>query len=162
MLNRVENAVVHELQLGDALGQALHSQQRQTFSLLLKLLSDDPAEQSQFHLQHEALPQAESDAALRARLEVGASAPLRPEPHSADDAYLQACLCAAERSLTDARLLHCLRPQPLSYKQDDRVLPDVTDQLPLAKQLALKGQLERDYLLDDLAPALALAAKHAA
>ncbi|SHG75324.1 VC2046/SO_2500 family protein [Ferrimonas marina] len=107
---RTDAILVNELQLGDALNQAVLQDRRGEFGLLLSMLVQDVRFQSQFQLQRDEL--GEPIDARRA-LEL-------PEPAPLEQEYREAQVSVAEAfqqgGLVQSRLQHCLVPEPVSSR----------------------------------------------
>jgi len=111
---QVEQIICNELQLGQQLNKSV-VEDRANFALLLSLMSQDIEDQAQFHLAADKDDLSDSfQLALRVQFEVPQLQPLVADS-SGELQSLNSGRVASEHGLLDARLRHCIAPEPLSF-----------------------------------------------
>ncbi|WP_169628234.1 VC2046/SO_2500 family protein [Ferrimonas futtsuensis] len=109
---QAEAILVNEWQLGDSLSQAIQTERRSDFGLMLAMLSQDVRLHAEFQLPK---PAGEQEQDLRERFAL-------PEPEQAKAQYKDAqrsCRIASafhQSGLPQSRLQHCLDPDALVYE----------------------------------------------
>lgn len=110
--------LVHELQLGEQLGESVHEQRRSDFSLLLAMLTDDVRAHSQFTLPLSEKPERKVTAdTLRQEFQLPKEAALSLENMDKIQAFDQAELIE-QNNLDALRLSQVLNPKPLAFRDD--------------------------------------------
>lgn len=112
------NLLVHELQLGEQLGECIHHERRSDFSLMLAMLTEDVRDHSQF-----SLPEVEDDvrdistATLRKEFNLPDEAPLAIKNVDDIHEFNQAGLLQ-DNNIASLHLQNALNPRPLSFRDD--------------------------------------------
>lgn len=111
---QVEQILSNELQLGPQLNKSVVDD-RANFALLLALMSQDVEDQAQFHFGANKIQLTDSSQlSLRSTLEVPRQQALIANGMG-EQQSLNLGRIASERQ-HDARLLHCIAPEPLSFE----------------------------------------------
>lgn len=112
------NVLIEELQLGDQLGQCVHSNRRADFALMLSMLTDDVRAHSQFKLpQTTSEPPKSNEDTLRKYFDLPPKERLSLTQSSDIDEFSQSSLIQ-QQQLTSVRLNQALTPKPLSFRDD--------------------------------------------
>lgn len=115
--------LVNELQLGDQLGQCVHSRRRADFSLMLAMLTEDVREHSQFFVPKRPLKEVNtSDDFFRKVFHLPAEAPLTIKDFSDIHDFSQAGL-VEQQNFADIQLKNILKPLPLSFRDKKEHIP---------------------------------------
>jgi len=115
--------LVNELQLGDQLGQCVHSKRRADFSLMLAMLTEDVREHSQFFVPKTAIKEANTgDDFFRKIYHLPAKTALAITDLDDINAFSQADL-AEQNNFADIQLKNALRPLPLSFRDNKKHIP---------------------------------------
>lgn len=118
-VNALTNDIlIHELQLGEQLGECVHDDRRAEFSLLLAMLTDDVRAHSQFSLpQSEFIEKTTTTEQLRKEFQLPNEVPLALESIEKINEFNQAELIN-QNQLTSLRLVNTLIPKPLVFRDD--------------------------------------------
>ncbi|NQY63661.1 MAG: hypothetical protein HRT38_07970 [Alteromonadaceae bacterium] len=112
------NLLIHELQLGEQLGECVHSKRRSDFSLMLAMLTDNVKEHSQFFVPETVQnPTETTDDLLRKEFNLPESAPLALKENEQLNHFDQSNL-VQENRLTELHLLNALRPKALAFRDN--------------------------------------------
>ncbi|WP_053046432.1 VC2046/SO_2500 family protein [Thalassomonas viridans] len=124
MVAKVENnLLVHELQLGEQLGECVHSKRRSDFALMLAMLTEDVRDHSQFALPVvEEQPRDISTEALRKEFHLPDEAPLALKNDTQIQEFNQAEL-VHDNQLASLHLENAINPKPLAFRDDKRHVP---------------------------------------
>ncbi|USD39303.1 MULTISPECIES: VC2046/SO_2500 family protein [Ferrimonas] len=109
---QVETMLVNEWQLGDSLSQAIQTERRSDFGLMLAMLSQDVCLHGEFQLPKPALPEQQD---LRQRFQLPEEAALKRE-YQESDAGVRIASAFQRSGLSQSRLQHCLSPDALTYQ----------------------------------------------
>ena len=119
----IDTLLVHELQLGDQLGQCIEHNRRADFSLMLAMLTDDVREHSQFFMPKTVVDEKqESDEVLRKTFCLPEPAPLAANGNKLSR-FDQAELIISKRE-QDIHLQNVLSPLPLAIRDDKNYIDE--------------------------------------
>ncbi|ESP90343.1 MULTISPECIES: VC2046/SO_2500 family protein [Pseudoalteromonas] len=120
---QIEQLLLKEAQLGNALSLSVHESRRSDFALLLSALSQDALDFSQFDLPRSAVDEADkSEEALRKELQVGPKQPLAPEEFDFLIGQYNRYF-VKDGGLEDIKLNECLDPEPFHIRDDKTHIP---------------------------------------
>lgn len=152
---QIEQILSNELQLGQQLNRSVVDD-RANFALLLALMSSDIEDQAQFHLEANNDNQPDSfQQALRARLEVPELQALVADGCGEQQSLLTGRI-ASEQGLLDARLRHCIIPEPLSFELGKKhgIAGEIFDNLDPMTAKKFSGDYEPDAIAKILPDAI--------
>lgn len=135
---QVGDLLIAESQLKTRLNECVHEKHRNEFALLLAMLSHDALDFSQFHLPKADLLDLELDEeALRKQFGAGPIQLLAPENFDMLIGQHNALLITHPNGVVagmrDIKLMHYLKPEPLSIRDDKKHIPlNVIDNCELA------------------------------
>lgn len=138
------NLLIHELQLGEQLGECVHSKRRSDFSLMLAMLTDNVKEHSQFFVPETVEKSKETtDGILRKEFNLPDNAPLALKENEQLNHFDQSNL-VQENRMTDLHLLNALRPKALAFRDNVKhIAYDVlTNTSPYCQKVRLQEQQE--------------------
>lgn len=122
-VNALNDILIHELQLGEQLGECVHNERRSDFSLLLAMLTDDVRVHSQFTLpKSEVIEKASSSEQLRQEFQLPDEAPLSLKSLESIDEFNQSEL-VSKSQLDCLRLNNVLNPKALSFRDNVKYIP---------------------------------------
>ncbi|WDE01910.1 hypothetical protein SG35_016550 [Thalassomonas actiniarum] len=117
------NLLVHELQLGEQLGECVHSARRSDFSLMLAMLTEDVRDHSQFALPVvEDEPRDITTETLRKEFHLPDEAPLALKNDTQIQDFNQAEL-VQDNQLASLQLQNAINPKPLAFRDDKSHVP---------------------------------------
>lgn len=124
MVAKVENnLLVHELQLGEQLGECVHTERRSDFALMLAMLTEDVRDHSQFALPVvEDEPRDITTETLRKEFHLPNEAPLAIKTDSQISDFNQAEL-VQDNQLASLHLQNAINPRPLAFRDDKSHVP---------------------------------------
>ena len=118
-----DNALLHELQLGEQLNHSVVETRRADFSLMLAMLASDVREQSQFLVpQPEAAANVEyTNNSMRKELNLPNKAPLALS--SLDDIkQFNQAQTIANKDFASIQLENAMQPKPLAFRDDKKYI----------------------------------------
>ncbi|AOT09088.1 VC2046/SO_2500 family protein [Pseudoalteromonas luteoviolacea] len=120
---QIEQLLLKEAQLGNALSMSVHESRRGDFALLLSALSQDVLDFSQFDLPRSAVDEVDkSEESLRKALQVGPKQPLAPEKFDFSIGQYNRYF-VKDGGLEDIKLNECLDPEPFHIRDDKLHIP---------------------------------------
>ena len=124
MVAKVDNTLlVHELQLGEQLGECVHNARRSDFSLMLAMLTEDVRDHSQFALPVvEDEPRDISTETLRKEFHLPDEAPLALKNDTQIKDFNQAEL-VQNNQLASLQLQNAINPKALAFRDDKNHVP---------------------------------------
>jgi len=136
---QVASLVTSELQLGQQINRSVETGERANFALLLALLSEDVAEQDQFHFE-QGDNAIEADSLLSSIDIPRAQHLIGNEQDEAQSLALGKL--AQEQGTLAVRLSHCINPEALSFDLDKKYGIDtqVFDNLNMYSATKLSGE----------------------
>lgn len=130
-----KSILINELQLGEKLGECVHTDRRADFSLLLAMLTEDVREHSQFNLPViERNTDSLDEQQLRKEFNLPNKAPLVIEKPNDLSCFNQATKIIAKK-LTAIHLEDALQPKACSFYNDaKRISSEILSNAPLFSQ----------------------------
>ena len=135
-----DNALLHELQLGEKLNHCVVDARRSDFSLMLAMLAEDVREQSQF-----LVPQSEgpknieyTEASMRKAFNLPQKAPIALSSLDDINQFNQAYEIA-NNNLVSVQLENAIKPKPIAFRDDKNFInSEVLGNTSLLTQLKQK------------------------
>lgn len=145
---KADNALLHELQLGEKLNHCVVETRRSDFSLMLAMLAEDVREQSQFLVpQAQALQNTEhTDDSMRKAFNLPQKAPIALSSLDDINQFNQA-QSIANNDLASIKLESAMQPKPLAFRDDkNHIAAEVMGNTGLFAQLKHKQAQENKVL----------------